>query len=185
MNDVKLANAGPIGLLGFGMTTILLCLHYAGFYELGSVTLATGIFCGGFAQAIAGILEFRKGNTFAHVCFTFYGFFWLALVFTILLPSMNVGVVPASAGLMGCFLTLFAVFSFFMFIGTLKAGRTLQFVFLTLVALFAVLALANFTGNASLVLAGGYIGIVCGASAVYLACAQVLAEMYGYNILPH
>ena len=78
MNDVR-ANPAPLGLMGFGMTTILLNLHNAGFFALDDAILAMGIFYGGIAQIIAGIMEFRKGNTFGLTAFTSYGLFWLSL----------------------------------------------------------------------------------------------------------
>jgi len=70
------ANPAPLGLLGFGMTTVLLNLHNAGFFELGSMILAMGIFYGGMAQVITGVMEWKKGNTFGTVAFTSYGLFW-------------------------------------------------------------------------------------------------------------
>src|SRR5690242_8105870 len=73
-------NPAPLGLLGFGMTTVLLNLHNAGFYELNTMILAMGICYGGIAQVIAGIMEWRKGNTFATTAFISYGLFWLSLV---------------------------------------------------------------------------------------------------------
>src|SRR4029078_2845690 len=80
-------NPAPLGLLGFGMTTVLLNLHNAGFYELNSMILAMGICYGGAAQIIAGIMEWKKGNTFATTAFISYGFFWLSLVALLLLPA--------------------------------------------------------------------------------------------------
>ena len=83
MNDIR-ANPAPLGLMGFGMTTILLNLHNAGLFEMDDAILAMGIFYGGAAQIIAGIMEFRKGNTFGLTAFTSYGLFWLSLVWTLL-----------------------------------------------------------------------------------------------------
>ena len=80
MEQIKLANPGPLGLMGFGMTTILLNIHNAGFFPVMTAIVSMGIFYGGLAQVIAGILEFRKGNTFGTTAFTSYGFFWIALV---------------------------------------------------------------------------------------------------------
>jgi succinate-acetate transporter protein len=76
MTQVKLANPGPLGLLGFGMTTILLNLHNAGHIPLSIVIIAMGMALGGLAQIIAGIFEFRNGNTFAGTAFSAYGTFW-------------------------------------------------------------------------------------------------------------
>ena len=73
-------NPAPLGLLAFGMTTVLLNLHNAGFFELNSMILAMGLCYGGLAQVVAGIMEWKKGNTFATTAFISYGFFWLSLV---------------------------------------------------------------------------------------------------------
>lgn len=72
----KSANPAPLGLMGFGMTTALLNLHNAGFYPLGSMILAMGLAYGGLAQVIAGIMEYKRGNTFGTVAFSSYGLFW-------------------------------------------------------------------------------------------------------------
>ena len=69
MMNEKLSNPGPLGLMAFGMTTVLLNFHNAGFYGLGTMILAMGIFYGGLAQVIAGIMEFKKGNTFGTTAF--------------------------------------------------------------------------------------------------------------------
>ena len=74
------ANPAPLGLLGFGMTTVLLNMHNAGFFALGSMILAMGIFYGGLAQIVAGIMEWKKNNTFGATAFFSYGCFWLSLV---------------------------------------------------------------------------------------------------------
>src|SRR6185369_3672247 len=82
-------NPAPLGLLGFGMTTVLLTLHNAGFYELNSMILCMGLFYGGMAQIVAGILEAKKNNTFGLTAFTSYGFFWLTLVGLIVMPKLG------------------------------------------------------------------------------------------------
>ena len=89
------ANPAPLGLLGFGMTTVLLNMHNAGFFGLNSMILAMGICYGGTAQVIAGIMEWKKGNTFATTAFISYGFFWLSLVALLVLPKLNLRWPPA------------------------------------------------------------------------------------------
>jgi len=89
------ANPAPLGLLAFGMTTVLLNLHNAGFYEMNSMILAMGIFYGGIAQVIAGIMEAKKNNTFGLTAFTSYGFFWLTLAGLIVMPKL--GWIPAAS----------------------------------------------------------------------------------------
>ena len=179
----KLANPGPLGLMGFGMTTVLLNLHNADFFPNTSIVLGMGIFFGGLAQVIAGIMEFFKGNTFGMVAFTSYGSFWLSLVAIWVLPSLGWAQAPSHA-YMGWYLLLWGVFTFLMFIGTLKSSRVLQFVFLSLAILFFLLAARDFTGSEAIGLAAGYVGLICGASAMYLSLAEVLNEQHGRKLLP-
>ncbi|MEI9750474.1 acetate uptake transporter [Moellerella wisconsensis] len=183
MHPSTLANPGPLGLLGFGMTTILLNIHNAGFFPLASVILSMGIFYGGIAQVIAGIFEYKKGNTFAATAFTSYGMFWLTLVGLLFLPTMGLAE-PTEPAFLAVYLLIWGIFTLFMFVGTLKANTALQFVFGSLTILFALLAIANFTGSESLLKIAGYVGIICGASAFYLAMAEVLNEQYGRTVLP-
>ncbi|MEC5343970.1 acetate uptake transporter [Brenneria populi] len=183
MHANKLANPGPLGLMGFGMTTILLNLHNAGFFPLSSIILSMGIFYGGIAQIVAGLLEYKKGNTFGVTAFTSYGAFWLTLVGIIMLPKM--GLAEASdARFLGAFLGLWGIFTLFMFFATLRASFALQLVFASLTVLFALLAIGNFTGNHTLLTIAGFEGILCGASAIYLAMAEVINEQSGRKVLP-
>lgn len=179
----NLANPAPLGLMGFGMTTVLLNIHNAGFFPLGAMVLSMGIFYGGIAQIIAGIFEYRKGNTFGLVAFLSYGHFWLTLVGLVLLPKMGL-IDAAPAGFMGWYLFMWGLFTFFMYIGTLKKNRALQTIFLTLVILFWLLAIRDWTGNATIGIIAGYEGIFCGASAIYLAMAEVINEAHGKVLLP-
>src|SRR5512136_3148041 len=94
MDNNKLANPAPLGLMGFGMTTVLLNIHNAGFFPLSAMVLAMGIFYGGIAQIIAGIMESRKGNTFGTTAFTSYGLFWLTLVGLLVMPRLGWGAAP-------------------------------------------------------------------------------------------
>lgn len=177
------ANPAPLGLMGFGMTTVLLNLHNAGFFELGSMILAMGIFYGGVAQVIAGVMEWKKGNTFGTVAFTSYGFFWLTLVGLVTLPKTGL-MSPSSEGGMVAFLVVWGIFTAVLFIGSLKLNRATQFIFGSLTLLFFLLALGEATGNAAIKLIAGWEGIVCGASAIYVAAAQILNDMHGRKLLP-
>ncbi|MBN2255358.1 MAG: acetate uptake transporter [Deltaproteobacteria bacterium] len=177
------ANPAPLGLMGFGMTTVLLNIHNAGFTGLDTMILAMGIFYGGLAQVIAGIMEWKKNNTFGTTAFTSYGLFWLSLVFLLLMPKYGWWQGP-TAGAMAGYLFMWGLFTFFMFIGTLKANRALQFVFASLTVLFWLLAWGDATGSTAIKHIAGYEGIVCGFSAIYTAMAQVWNEMYGKTILP-
>ncbi|NVN95127.1 MAG: acetate uptake transporter [Bacteroidetes bacterium] len=176
------ANPAPLGLLGFGLTTVFLNLANAGIIPLSSMIMGMGIFVGGIAQIIAGIMESKKNNTFGTVAFTAYGTFWITLVAIWALPKMGIAE-PADALSMGWFLTLWGVFSLGMFIGTFKISCALQFVFGTLVLLFALLAIADFTGIHQIKVMAGYEGIICGLGAIYTCLAQILNELYGRQLL--
>ena len=177
------ANPAPLGLCAFGMTTVLLNLHNAGFFEMNAMILAMGIFYGGLAQVVAGILEAKKSNTFGLTAFTSYGFFWLSLVGLIVMPKL--GWIPAASETsMAAYLICWGLFTFLLFFGTLKLNRALQFVFASLTVLFFLLAIGDLTGNAGIKHLAGYEGIICGASAIYTGVANLLNEMYGRIVLP-
>ncbi|WP_182960170.1 acetate uptake transporter [Gluconacetobacter tumulisoli] len=179
----QFANPGPLGLMGFGLTTVLLNLHNAGWIPMGSAILAMGLVFGGLAQILAGLLEYPKGNTFGLTAFTSYGAFWLSLVVLVCLPQ--VGLMPASTPpLMAAYLFMWGIFTLILFIGTLSASRALQVVFGSLVILFMLLAAAERSGNPALTVIAGYEGIFCGFSAIYVAMAEILEFQFGHAILP-
>lgn len=178
-----IANPAPLGLCAFGMTTVLLNFHNAGFFEMNSMILAMGIFYGGLAQVIAGVIEARKNNIFGLTAFTSYGFFWLSLVGLIVMPKLGWVAAP-SKGAMVAYLVIWGLFTFLLFFGTLKLNRALQFVFASLTVLFFLLAAGDYTGNSSITHFAGYEGIICGASAIYTGIANLLNEVWGRKVLP-
>ncbi len=177
------ANPAPLGLMGFGMTTVLLNLHNTGLFTLGTMILAMGIFYGGIAQVVAGLMEWKKGNTFATTAFISYGFFWLTLVGLIVLPKLGWGVAPENSAMVA-FLIMWGIFTGILFIGTLKLTRSLQFVFASLTLLFFLLAIGDALHNDTIKTIAGYEGIICGLSAIYTALAQVINEVYEKEFLP-
>ncbi|MDD1824596.1 acetate uptake transporter [Photobacterium sp. ZSDE20] len=180
--STKLANPAPLGLMGFGMTTILLNIHNAGFFPMDSMILAMGIFYGGLSQVIVGTMCFKRGDTFGTTAFTSYGLFWLSLVGLIVMPYMGLPASPAA--FMGWYLLLWGIFTGFMFIGSLCYPVAKQVVFGSLTILFFLLAAHNFTGSALIGTIAGFEGIFCGASAIYFAMAQVINNEYGRTVLP-
>jgi len=178
-----MANPAPLGLMGFGMTTVLLNLHNIGLFELSSMILAMGLCYGGLAQVIAGIMEWKQGNTFGTTAFTSYGFFWISLVALIVMPKMGLAVAPENSAMIA-YLIMWGIFTAGLFIGTLKLNRALQFVFASLILLFFLLALGDYTENIMIKHIAGYEGIICGFSAIYTALAQVLNEIYKKEIFP-
>jgi len=185
--STKLANPAPLGLLGFGLTTVLLNLHNEGLFPLDTMILAMGLAYGGLAQLIVGIMEYRKGNTFGTVAFCSYGLFWWSLVGLLLLPKLTIfnGLIAPTEIAMASYFVMWGVFTFAMFFGTLKANRALQFVFGSLFVLFFLLAAGEFLGNPTwLNTITGIEGVICGSSAIYLGIAEVLNETYQRTVLP-
>jgi hypothetical protein len=177
-------NPAPLGLLGFGMTTVLLNLHNAGFYELNSMILAMGICYGGAAQIIAGIMEWRKGNTFATTAFLSYGLFWFSLVALLVLPKLGWATASNDTA-MAAYLAMWGLFTAVMFIGTWRLHVAGQVVFGSLTILFFLLAIGYFiNAGADFKHFTGYEGIFCGFSAIYAGLAQVLNELFGKVVLP-
>ena len=179
--------------MGFGMTTVLLNLHNAGFYPLDSMILAMGLTYGGLAQVIAGIMEYKRGNTFGTVAFSSYGLFWWSLVILLILPD-SIMYYPQIAGAsneaMAAYFFMWGLFTFVMFFGTLKANRAVQFVFMSLAILFFLLTTKemmmalDLTGITEVSTILGIEGVICGLSAVYTALAEVLNEAHGRTVLP-
>jgi len=182
LKDVT-ANPAPLGLLAFGMTTLLLNLHNAGLFPLDTMILAMGIFYGGTAQVIAGIMEWKKNNTFGTTAFISFGFFWLTLVGLLVMPRMGWGDAAGTTA-MAAYLITWGVFTLVMFFATLKLNRGLQFIFGSLTILFFLLAIGDATGNTVITRIAGFEGIIVGISAMYTGLAQVLNEVYGRTIAP-
>lgn len=178
-----MANPAPLGLIAFGLTTVLLNFHNAGFYGLNSMILAMGLAYGGTAQIIASAMEYKNGNTFATVAFGSYGLFWYSFAIMLMLPKMGLATATDAAGL-AAYLFMWGVFTGIMFVGTLKISRGLQVIFATLTILFFLLALGAITGNQTITIIAGYEGILTGLSAMYVGLAEVINETHGKNVLP-
>jgi hypothetical protein len=177
------ANPAALGLTAFGVTTVLLNLSNAGYFALGSMILAMGIFYGGLAQVIAGIMEWKKNNTFGMTAFLSFGLFWLSLVTILVLPKLGLADATSATGLAAYF-AMWGLFTLVMFVGALKTTRALQVVLGLLTLLFFLLAVGQITGNTTVVQVAGYEGILTGFSAVYAGLAEVLNEMYKRTVAP-
>jgi hypothetical protein len=177
------ANPAPLGLMGFGMTTVLLNLHNAGLIPLSSMILAMGLCYGGLGQVIAGVMEWKKRNTFGTLAFTSYGLFWISLATMLLLPKMGWAAAPDKASV-GAYLLLWGGFTFLMFFGTLRTNKALMTVFGSLTVLFWLLAAGDLSGNEGFTRVAGWEGLFVGLSAMYLGIAQVLNESFGRTVLP-
>jgi len=191
LKDVT-ANPGPLGLMAFGMTTVLLNFHNAGFFALNSMILGMGIFYGGIAQVIAGIMEWKKNSTFGMTAFLSYGLFWLSIVALWVFETIWPEEFTTDATAAGWYLLAWGVFTGLMFVGALRINRALQTVFFTLTVLFVLLAIGKWTGESTFLgmdgetwtKIAGWEGILTGLSAVYASIAQVWNEVYGRVVLP-
>ena len=192
-NDVRVikdttANPGPLGLMAFGMTTVLLNIYNAGGYELNAMVLAMGIFYGGLAQVFAGWMEWKKGSTFGTVAFGSFGAFWMLLVALILIPKLTfiqgAANLASSGTAMGWFFLFWGIFSILMFIATLRMNIALQVVFLGVAILFWLLAVRDWSGSILVGKIAGWEGIFTGLAAMYASVAQIWNEHYDRVVVP-
>lgn len=185
-NEIRIsdstANPGALGLLAFGLTTIILNMHNAGLFAMGSAVFAMGIFYGGLAQVIAGIMEWKKNNTFGMTAFISYGFFWIVLVFMMLMPTLGWSPALDKVSLI-CYLALWGLFSLVMFVITFRLSKALQVVFGLLVLLFLLLVIGNALGSETIIHIAGIEGIICGLSAMYTGLGEVMNEVYKEKIV--
>jgi uncharacterized protein len=185
MADGQLANPAPLGLAGFGLTTVVLSCMNAGLFppEAGTVVVPLAFAYGGLAQVIAGIMEYRNGNTFGTVAFTSYGTFWWW--YAMLLWTINAGWLkaPHPSGI-GITLLMWGVFTFYMWIPTFRINTTLWLIFLTLWLAFFLLAAGDLGMGASWHKLGGWDGLLCGILALYLSFAEVTNATWGRVAIP-
>lgn len=178
------AGAGALGLLGYGMPGVLVSLANAGIIEAGSMIIAMAIFMGGFAMFTAGLMEWKKGNTYGMAAYSSYGLFWFSFAALTLLPLLGITTGTGGADAMAAYLALWGLFTLILFIGSLKMSRALQFVLGTLALVFFLEAAGAATGNGTFTIIAGYIGIVSGLAAIYTALAPVLNDIYGRTVAP-
>jgi succinate-acetate transporter protein len=176
------ANPAPLGMMGFGLTTILLNLQHVGALRSGSAVLALGILAGGAAQLVAGVMEWRKKNTFGTVAFVGFGLFWVSLGALLTVPHAGNGV--GDRGELAAYLFVWGLFSIALFVASLKMNRAVMGVFFALTVLLFLLAFADATGSARLERVAGWEGILCGLGAIYVGAAQIVNELWGRTVLP-
>lgn len=177
------ADPGPLGLAAFAMTTFVLSLMNANLVSIKGigVVLALAFAYGGLAQLLAGMWEFRTGNTFGAVAFSSYGAFWISFFFILkVVPAATVSPHGLSAYLWG-----WGIFTTYMFLASLRTTGAIALVFLLLAATFILLAIGDMgSGHTSITHAGGYVGIVTAVAAWYASFAAVLNSTFGRVLLP-
>lgn len=179
----RVANPAPLGLMAFGVTTVLLNLHNAGLFGMNTMILAMAVFYGGLAQVIVALQEYKKNNVFGATAFASFGLFWLTFVAMFAFPKWMAIDAPNTTAI-GWYLLAWGVFTGLMFIATLRINVSLQVVFGSLTILFVLLAIATWSGNATLEKIAGWEGVFVGLSAMYGAIAQIWNEVYGHVVLP-
>ncbi|ROO26622.1 acetate uptake transporter [Salinisphaera japonica] len=181
-----LANPGPLGLVGFGLTTVLLSLINAGLLPAGGepVVIPLALAYGGLIQLIAGLLEYRTGNTFGLVAFLSFGAFWWWFALMLLMGDNGLLDLSEAGSTIGIALILWGVFTFYMWIATFKLNKALWFVFLTLWVTFFLLGIGAAASMPTLHMLGGYLGIVCGGSAMYTSFGEVTNATFGRPVIP-
>ncbi len=180
-----MANPAPLGLAGFGLTTVLLSLLNAALLPAAATNavIPLAFAYGGAAQIIAGILEYRNGNTFGTVAFISYGTFWWW--YALLLWTLNAGWLksPGNAGL-GVTLLLWGVFTLYMWVSTFRLNVALWLVFLTLWITYGLLAAGSLGAGVRYQRIGGWVGLACGAIALYTSFAEVTNDTFGRRVIP-
>ncbi len=182
---VKPANPGPLGLAGFGLTTVVLSCVNAGLIPSDAVTVVVPLAFayGGLAQIIAGAMEFRNHNTFGTVAFTSYGLFWWWFAF--LQWSIGAGILKGTPGVstgVGVTLFMWGVFTLYMWISTFRSNLGVWSVFLLLWITFFLLAGGELGRGTGVI--GGYVGLLTGLDALYVSFAEVTNATFGRVVLP-
>lgn len=182
----NLANPGALGLVGFGLTTVMLSLVNAGILPGGGeqAVLPLALAYGGLIQLIAGLLEFRTGNTFGTTAFLSYGAFWIWFALLIMLGGHGMLDLSQAGSTIAVTLLGWGLFTLYMWIGTFKLSRALWLVFLTLWVTYLLLGLGGLLAERWLTVAGGWLGLICGLLAMYTSFGVVTNATYGKPVVP-
>jgi uncharacterized protein len=181
------ANPAPLGLCGFAMTTLVLSMMNANLVSFSKnlpVVLGMAIAYGGLAQLLAGMWEFRTGNTFGAVAFTSYGAFWISFYFLVQVQAPGLIKNGDFGNAVGLYLWAWGILTGMLFLCTFAAPRAIQGVFLLLTITFILLGIGNSGASNSIIHAGGYFGLATGLLALYAAAGEIMAHVYGHDVLP-
>ena len=184
--DISIADPGPLGLGAFALTTFLLSMFNADLVRASgeSVMFGVALMYGGIAQILAGMWEFRAGNTFGATAFTSYGAFWLSFWALVQFYAGGLTEAGAAGKAIGLYLIAWGIFSLYMFVATFRISVGLVVVFGLLVITFALLGIGDAGEHADIRKAGGYFGLATAAAAWYCSFAGVLKSTFGRAVLP-
>lgn len=178
-------NSAPLALAAFAVTTFMLSVINAGLMNAGITPVVFGValMFGGLTQLIAGVLQFRTGNTFGGVLFSTFGAFWLSLF---AIAEFFLKDVPAAqtGHALGLFLYAFGIFTVWIFVAAFRTNVVVVVALAGLAATFFVLGAGNYGGSTGLVHTGGYLGLIVAALAAYLSCAELCEAAYKRAVLP-
>jgi uncharacterized protein len=179
------ADPGPLGLAGFALTTFVLSMFNAGLVSKAGepVVLGVALAYGGIAQVLAGMWEFRTGNTFGAVAFTSFGAFWISFW---ALVTFFAGEIPAAhaGAAIGLYLIAWGIFTLYMLVASLRTTAAIALVFALLTVTFFLLGIGNANESEGLIEAGGWFGLATAAAAWYASFAAVTNSTFGRTILP-
>jgi uncharacterized protein len=180
----KPADPGPLGLAGFAMTTFVLSMFNSNLVDAKGlpVVLGLALVYGGIVQLLAGMWEFRTGNTFGAVAFCSYGAFWISFWALNVFYAKDVG---GNAGhAVGVYLWAWAIFTAYMTVAALRVSGAVLLVFVLLTVTYILLAIGNVGAHESVIHWGGYLGLATAAAAWYASFAAVTNSTFGRTILP-
>jgi len=180
------ANPAALGLVGFGLTTVLLSLINAGVLPAGGegVVVPLALAYGGLIQLIAGVLEVRLSNTFGMTAFLSYGAFWWWFALLQLFAHNHMIDISAAGPTIGIALILWGVLTLYLWVSTFRLARIVFLIFLTLWPTFFLLGLGAALGNPALTHFGGWLGLLCGSLAMYGSFAFVTNATWGREVVP-
>jgi uncharacterized protein len=181
----SVADPGPLGLAAFALTTFVLSMFNSGLMsDKGEpIVLGLAFAYGGLAQLLAGMWEFRAGNTFGATAFTSFGAFWLS--FFVFVTFFASKIPPADAGhAVGLYLIAWGIFTAYMFVASLRTTAAIALVFLLLALTFLLLGIGDAGGNENIHKLGGYVGLATAAAAWYASFAVVTNSTFGRTVLP-
>jgi succinate-acetate transporter protein len=179
------ADPGPLGLAGFALTTFVLSMFNTGLVAKSAepVVLGLALAYGGIAQILAGMWEFRTGNTFGAVAFTSFGAFWVSYW---ALVTFFIGDIPAAhvGAAVGLYLVSWGIFTSYMFVASLRTTAAIALVFVLLAVTFFLLGIGNANESEGLIEVGGWFGLATAIAAWYASFAAVTNSTFGRTVLP-
>jgi len=175
---MTVADPGPLGLGAFALTTFVLSLANANVWPAAGAAVALALAYGGTVQLLAGMWEFRRGNTFAATAFSSFGGFWIAFFFLVIVIK------ESNPQAIGTFLLGWTIFTAYMTIAAMRVSGAVLLVFALLTVTFVLLTIGAFQSSAHWNHAGGWFGVATAAAAWYASFAGVTNATFGKTVLP-